>query len=236
MNNNKIILTGLAIIVAVGTFTFNMVGCSNDSNESKEIEQITFQKRGDGFERGKGMGFFKDAVDRINKNPERLREIIKEHLNVGSDAFVTQELLNAIQNEIGIVVDLPLTDVNNITNSLFQFFVTGADLDGLIENSNLNPVAKTIFEQVFTSGGEEDLSTFEGYDLLSDQDKEFLDLGNYMAGNNTGVTTDSLIDCSVFGIPSDCWLAGGVAGAAVGGVPGAIVGVVVGAVLDIVSK
>jgi len=45
MRKNKIILSSLSIIVAVGIFTFNMVGCSNDSNESKEIEQIIFQKR-----------------------------------------------------------------------------------------------------------------------------------------------------------------------------------------------
>jgi len=212
-----------------------MIG-SNDSNEPKEIEQITLQKRGDGFEREKGVEFYKNAVDRINKNLERLRKIIEEHLSFGSSAMVTQELLSAVQNEIGVVIDLSLSDINNIANTVFQFFVSDADLGSFIENSNLNPVTKTIFTQVFASGGVENISTFEGYDLLSDQDKEFLDLANYMAGNNSGVTTDSLIECSVFGIPSDCWLAGGVAGAAVGGVPGAIVGVVVGAVLDVVSK
>jgi len=61
MKKSKIILGSLAIILAIGTFTLNMIGCSGDSNGSKEIEQISFQKRGDGFERGKGVEFFKDA-------------------------------------------------------------------------------------------------------------------------------------------------------------------------------
>jgi len=230
---SKIIFMSFAIMV-VSAFSINMIGCSNDSNESKELYQVSLQKRGNAYERGKSVEFFRDAVERINKNPEKLHEIIKEHLNVGSDTFVTQELLNAIQNEIGIVVDLPLTDVNNITNSLFQFFVTGADLDDLIENSNLSPVTKTIFTQVFMSGGVESLSVFEGYDSLSDQDKEFLDLGNYMAGSDAGITTD--VDCSIMGVPTDCWMVGGAAGAAIGGLPGAIVGVVIGAALDVISK
>jgi len=47
MKSNKIILSGLAIIVTIGTFTFNMVGCSNDYSESKELEQVTLKKKED---------------------------------------------------------------------------------------------------------------------------------------------------------------------------------------------
>jgi len=45
IKTSKIIFTSFALMV-VSVFTVNMVGCSEDSNESKGLEQITFQKRG----------------------------------------------------------------------------------------------------------------------------------------------------------------------------------------------
>jgi len=48
---NKIIIGSLAVVITIGTFAVNMVGCSNDSDESKKVEQISFQKRGVSTER-----------------------------------------------------------------------------------------------------------------------------------------------------------------------------------------
>jgi len=239
VKTGKIIFTSFAIMV-ISVFSINMIGCSNDSNESKELEQISFQKRNGNFE-NEGISLYEDATGKIFRNPEKFQSIVGKHFRKESEMMITQGFLDDLRGEMGVVFDLPIAELNYIFNDVLRF-VGSSNIEEVIEKSDFNVVTKEIITKtLITSGGVDDFSPFEGYDLLSDYDKKFLDLSNAIVGSNPdpGKTTDALWDCSIQGVLVDCWAAGAVGGAIIGGsccgLPGAAVGAVVGAVVGLVA-
>jgi|GEM_PF-4381235 len=70
MKKNSIILESLAVMLTIGMFAVSMVGCSNDSNETKELEQIPLQKR---------------ERENENKNKKEKKALVSEFENVIHD-------------------------------------------------------------------------------------------------------------------------------------------------------
>jgi|694.fasta_scaffold00535_3 hypothetical protein len=204
--------------IVIGIITAGMFFVSFSCSENKvDFDDLQF-KSVDNF---KKLLSYVQSDDFAKKNS-------KSFFDDRNNYAITQEMVDDIQNQTGIVIDLSLAEINQIYIAVFNEMTNNVNVVDYVQNEvSFSINFKDGFSYIVNGDQSVDIRNFSNYNNLSFSEKEKLQLSNYLFVEGYG----NRGACDINGLPFPCWIAGGLTGAAIGaafGGTGAIVGAVLG--------